>query len=114
EALAGQGQPPVEWTQCLADGLQRVKRRGVAGIILNLFLPDSSGIETLDKVSAAAVHVPILVLCADEELTGRQAVEHGADDYLLRNRVDRYSLTRALRSMLERHAKEDALFAERE
>jgi diguanylate cyclase (GGDEF)-like protein/PAS domain S-box-containing protein len=114
EALAGQGQPPVEWAQCLADGLQRVKRRGVMGIILNLFLPDSSGIETLDKVSAAAAHVPILVLCADEELTGRQAVARGADDYLLKDRLDRYSLTRALRSMLERHAREDALFVERE
>jgi diguanylate cyclase (GGDEF)-like protein/PAS domain S-box-containing protein len=86
----------------------------VTGIILNLFLPDSSGIGTFDKVSAAAEHIPILVLCADEELTGRQAVERGADDYLLKDRLDRYSLTRALRSMLDRHAKEDALFAERE
>jgi PAS domain-containing protein len=114
EALAGQGQPPVEWAPCLADALQRVKRRGVTGIILNLFLPDSSGIETFDKVSAATAHVPILVFCADEERIGRQAVARGADDFLLRNHLDRYSLTRAVRSMLDRHAAEDALFAERE
>jgi diguanylate cyclase (GGDEF)-like protein/PAS domain S-box-containing protein len=114
EALAGQGQPPVEWAQCLADGLQRVGRRGVIGIILNLFLPDSSGIETFDKASAVAAHVPILVLCADQERIGRQAVERGADDFLLKDHLNRYSLTRALRSMLDRHAKEDALFAERE
>jgi diguanylate cyclase (GGDEF)-like protein/PAS domain S-box-containing protein len=114
EALAGQGQPPVEWAQCLADGLQRVKRRGVTAIILNLFLPDSHGIETFDKTSAVAGHIPILALCADEECIGWQAVERGADDFLLKHHLDRYTLTRALRSMLDRHAKEDALFAERE
>jgi diguanylate cyclase (GGDEF)-like protein/PAS domain S-box-containing protein len=114
EALAGQGQPPVEWAQSLADGLQRVKRQGVTAIILNLFLPDSSGIETFDKASAVAEHIPILVLCADGERIGRQAVERGADDFLLKHHLDRYSVTRAVRSMLGRHAKEDALFAERE
>jgi diguanylate cyclase (GGDEF)-like protein/PAS domain S-box-containing protein len=114
EALAGQGQPPVEWAQCLADGLERVKRRGVAAIILNLFLPDGHGMETFDKASAAGSHIPILVVCADDERIGRQAVARGADDFLLRDHLDRHSLTRAVRSMLDRHAKEDALLAERE
>jgi diguanylate cyclase (GGDEF)-like protein/PAS domain S-box-containing protein len=114
EALAGQGGPPVEWTQCLADGLERVTRRGVTAIILNLFLRDSNGIETFDKASAAARHIPILVLCADDEPLGRQAVSRGADDFLLRDHLDRYSLTRAVSSMLDRHTKENARFAERE
>jgi len=114
EALAEQGRLPTEWAQCLADGLERVKRRGVTAIILNLFLPDSNGMETLDKASAAASHIPILVLCGNDERIGRQAVARGADDFLLRDHLDRYSLTRAVRSMLDRQAKEDALFAERE
>jgi CheY-like chemotaxis protein len=88
EALAGQGQPPVEWAQCLADGLQRVKRGGVTAIILNLFLPDSHGIETFDRASAVAGHIPILALCADEERIGWQAVERGADDFLLKHHLD--------------------------
>jgi len=114
EAVAGQGLPPVEWAQCLADGLERVKRRGVSAIILNLFLPDSNGIETFDKASAVSGRIPILVLCANQERIGWQAVERGASECLLQDHLDRYSLTRALRSMLERHAREGALFAERE
>ena len=54
EALTKRGQPHIEWVQSLADGLQRLKQHGIAGILLNLFLPDSRGIDTFDKAFAAA------------------------------------------------------------
>ncbi len=63
-ALTGQGQPHVEWVKCLSDGLQRLREPGIGAILLNLFLPDSAGIETFDKARAAAGQIPILVLCA--------------------------------------------------
>jgi CheY-like chemotaxis protein len=79
-ALTGRGQPHVEGAHSLSEGLQRLKRPGIAAIFLNLFLPDSTGIETFDKTQAAAGHIPILVLCStNNEHIGRLAVEHGAD-----------------------------------
>jgi PAS domain S-box-containing protein len=114
-ALSRHGQPDVECVQCLSEGLERLERPGVVAILLNLFLPDSKGIETLDKVLAAAGHVPILVLCgADHEHIGRLAVEHGADDFLPSDHFDSYSLTRAVGRMLERSTNDDALFVEKE
>jgi diguanylate cyclase (GGDEF)-like protein/PAS domain S-box-containing protein len=114
-ALTRPGEPHVECVQSLADGLRRLEQPGVVAILLNLFLPDSKGIETFDKVLAAARHIPILVLCgADNEHIGRLAVEHGADDFLPNDHFDSYSLTRAVRSMLERSRRDDAVFVEKE
>ena len=83
ELLSSQAGPHVEWAKSLSEGLQRIEQPGIAAILLNLFLPDSSGIETVDKALAAAGHIPILVLCgsANEDI-GRLAVDHGAYDFL--------------------------------
>ncbi len=114
-ALASDDQPRVEWVKRLADGLQRLEQPGIIGIVLNLFLPDSRGIETFDRIRQAAGHLPILVLCrADDEPIGRLAVERGADDFLLPTHLDTYSLTRAVSRMLERHTHDEALFVEKE
>jgi diguanylate cyclase (GGDEF)-like protein/PAS domain S-box-containing protein len=87
----------------------------VAGLLLDLFLPDSSGIETFDRLFQAAPRIPILILIAaqDEELA-RLAVQRGAQEYLLRDRLDAYLLPKAVRSMIERAANTEALFEEKE
>ena len=53
DALAGAGLESfgVEWVCLLSDAIDRLKRLKVATVILDLSLPDSQGIETLDKVS---------------------------------------------------------------
>jgi diguanylate cyclase (GGDEF)-like protein/PAS domain S-box-containing protein len=98
----------------LSEGLQRLEQPGIAAILLNLFLPDSQGIETFDTTHAAAGHIPILALCGENNVdTCRLAIEHGADDFLPNDHLDSYSLTRAVRGMLERSMKDDALFVEK-
>jgi diguanylate cyclase (GGDEF)-like protein/PAS domain S-box-containing protein len=115
ESLTKPGQPHMEWVQSLAEGLQRLKQNGIAAVLLNLFLPDSRGIDTFDKVFAAAGNIPILVLCgANNENTGKLAVERGAHDFLLKDHLDNYSLTRAVTGMFERGTNADALFVEKE
>jgi diguanylate cyclase (GGDEF)-like protein/PAS domain S-box-containing protein len=115
QGLTKPGTPNLEWVKNLSHGLQRLKQSGIAAILLNLFLPDSRGIETFDKTLAAACQIPILVLCgANNENTGKLAVEHGAHDYLLTDHLDSYSLTRAVRGMIERGTIADALFVEKE
>jgi diguanylate cyclase (GGDEF)-like protein/PAS domain S-box-containing protein len=84
-------------------------------VLVDLYLPDCQGIETFDQLFAAAPQIPILVLSAakDEEVA-KLAVQRGAQDYLLKNHLDAYLLSKALGSMIERAAIADALFNEKE
>ena len=116
-ALTGShtGSFEVEWVRQLAEGLARLSKKGIAAVLLNLSLPDSHGIETFDKLLCVAPDVPVLVLGGpDDEALAKQAVERGAQDYLLPGHLDSYSLQRALRNAVERKAVEDALFVEKE
>jgi len=114
-AAPGGGSFDVEWVRQLSEGLERLGKKGIAAILLELSLPDSQGIETFDRLFAATPDVPILILGgnADQALAQR-AVAHGAQDYLLPDHLDSYSLTRALRNAIERKAVEDALYVEKE
>jgi diguanylate cyclase (GGDEF)-like protein/PAS domain S-box-containing protein len=103
-----------------SKGLEWLESNGrqsehVAAIFVDLFLPDSKGIDTFDRLFEAAPDIPILVLSAlrDEE-TARLAVQHGAQDYLVKSRLDSYAVTKALRNMIERAANSEALFEEKE
>ncbi len=110
----------VEWMRTCENALQRLQRDGLAdggvsAIFLDLFLPDSQGIATFDRVFAAARDIPILILSAvRDEDTAKLAVQHGAQDYILKNRLDSYAVNKALRNMIERAANSEALFAEKE
>jgi diguanylate cyclase (GGDEF)-like protein/PAS domain S-box-containing protein len=114
-ALAGivSGAFDLEWVRQLSEGLARLSKKGIAAILLNLSLSDSRGIETFDKLFAAAPDVPILILGNGDEALAKEAVGHGAQDYLLPGHLD-YSLPRALRNAIERKAVEDALYVEKE
>src|SRR5580658_7546304 len=71
----------VEWVTRCIDGLERLK--DVNAILVDLYLPDSRGIETFDLLFQAAPKIPILVLIDSEhESTAKLAVQCGAQDYL--------------------------------
>jgi diguanylate cyclase (GGDEF)-like protein/PAS domain S-box-containing protein len=108
----------VECVSRCAGAIERLgDRRGeeIAAIVVDLFLPDSQGIETFNTLFRVASHIPMLVLShlRDEDVA-RLAVQHGAQDYLLAERLDHASLSRALNNMLERSAYVAASFLERE
>jgi diguanylate cyclase (GGDEF)-like protein/PAS domain S-box-containing protein len=87
----------------------------VAAILLDLALPDSVGIESFDRLFQAAPQIPILILtAAEDEDAAKLAVKRGAQEYLLKDRLDGYLLPKAVRSMIERAANTDALFEEKE
>jgi diguanylate cyclase (GGDEF)-like protein/PAS domain S-box-containing protein len=114
-ALAGTGSGSfdVEWVRQLSDAVVRLRKKGIAAVLLNLSLPDTRGIETFDKLFAATPDVPILILGNGDEALAKEAVGRGAQDYLLPDHLD-YSLPRALRNAIERKAVEDALHLEKE
>jgi len=83
--------------------------------VVDLFLPDSAGIRTFDQLLGASPHTPILVLSQmHDEDVARLAVRRGAQDYLLQERLDDYSLPKALSNMLERSAFAETASLERE
>jgi len=105
----------LHWVTRLPEDLGTLRLGQAAIALLDLLVPDVDGIGGLDRLLGAAPHLPVLVLSAvgDEDLA-RQAVQRGAQDYLLRNHLDGYSLPRALRNAIDRKASEEALFVERE
>src|SRR4029450_861191 len=87
----------------------------ITALLVHLLLPDSHGIDTFDRLFYAAPQIPILVLTASqEEDIARLAVRHGAQDYLLKTRLDDYLLPKAIRSMVERAAIAEVLYEEQE
>ena len=91
EALIASGDSPsnFEWVRTLSSGLEQLARKGVWAIFLNLFLPDSSGVETLDRLLSITSITPVVVLGGvDDEDICKTAMLHGAQDYLLEGHVD--------------------------
>jgi len=99
-----------------AQRLAHIKEQApIAAVLLDLDLSDSQGIDTFDRIFAEAPLIPILILCAEDgETTAREAVQRGAQDYLLKSRVDSYTLPKALNLMLQRASISEALFQEKE
>src|SRR5665213_249837 len=103
----------VEWVRRCSEALERMD--GIAAILVDLYLPDSRGIETFDRLSRAAPNIPILILIdPQDEETAKLAVQCGAQDYLFKACLDAHLLRKAVESMIGRAAYSEALFEERE
>jgi DNA-binding response OmpR family regulator len=87
----------------LSDFLKTVKERKFDLMLLDLGLPDSSGLETYEKVSGELSNVPVVVLTGlDDEGIAVSAVKKGAQDYLVKGEVDNRTLLRSLEYAIER------------
>lgn len=94
----------VEWVGELSRALQRLSLGGVDVVLLDLNLPDSEGIATFERAKAFAPDVPILVLTSvDDEEVAMRTVQGGAQDYLVKGRVNEHVLIRSVRYAIERH-----------
>jgi len=97
----------VESVNKLADALARIGQGGVRAVIMDIEMPE--GFASFEELVSSAPHMPILILSGTEtECIARQAVEQGAYDYMLKNRLEEFRLGRAIRSMIELKAKEEA------
>src|ERR1700730_1771167 len=104
-----------EWVKTLAEGIERLKQKGIWAAVVNVTLPDSRGIQTFDQLEVAIPGVPTLVLAGIEcRNIALEALRRGAKDYLLEGHLDRESFVRAIRNMAERKTAEEMLSTERE
>jgi len=93
----------LEHVDCLSKGLTRLAQGGVGIVLLDLTLPDSHDLDGLGKILAQTLEVPIVVLSgvSDERVTIK-AVRGGAQDYLVKGKIDSNLLVRSLRYAIER------------
>lgn len=93
----------IESETRLEQGLARLRDQHFDIVLLDLKLPDSYGIETYDRLHAQS-DVPVVVLSgnSNDELA-LKALEHGAQDYLVKGTVSGELLVRMLRYSIARH-----------
>lgn len=99
----------VERRDCLREGMAAIGL-GTEAVLLDLSLPDSQGLETFARVRERAPHIPIILLTGlDDETLGVQAVQGGAQDYLVKGQFDGRLLSRAILYAIERKTTEEHL-----
>ena len=100
----------LELADSLTSGLKRLSEGEIDLALLDMSLPDSAGMATVRRVCGHSPQIPVIVLtaCDDEEI-GLQAVQSGAQDYLVKDQIDFQLLRRAMRYAIERKRGELAL-----
>ena len=87
----------------LAEGIESLTREHRDAIVLDLNLPDSGGIETLERVLQFGFHIPVIVLTAqDDDHVAMQALRTGADDYMRKADIGTGLLPRIICHAVER------------
>jgi len=89
--------------ECMEDALSHLATQVADVILLDLGLPDASGIAAVRELHAVASRTPLVVLTGlDDETVAMQALQEGAQDYLVKGQIDAPTLVRALRHAIER------------
>jgi len=94
----------LEIANSLAAALERLRAGGIDVLLLDLVLPDSSGVSTFTSVHAQIPTLPIIVLTGfGDQSLALNVVQQGAQDYLVKGQVDSNLIWRAIRYAMERH-----------
>src|SRR5258706_474143 len=94
----------------LSQGLEYLATRSPSLVLLDLSLPDSYGFDTFLKVYAPSPKVPIIVLTGyDDQTVALSAVKTGAQDYLVKGKLDRELLLRSMQYSIERKRYQEQL-----
>ncbi len=100
----------LEHFERLADAVRRLEGNAFDAVLLDLSLPDVQGLDAVRQMQAVDPAVPIVVLSGcDDEALAVEALQAGAQDYLVKGRGDGDLLARCLRYAIERKRAEEAL-----
>ncbi|MBN2419436.1 MAG: response regulator [Deltaproteobacteria bacterium] len=87
----------------LSEGLLVLSDSAFDLILLDLSLPDSSGLDTLARIHADSPQTPVVVLTGlDDDTLAIEAVRRGAQDFLVKGHIDAELLSRTIRYSIER------------
>ena len=83
--------------------LEQLSAAGVDVVLLDLGLPDSQGLATFERTLRGTTTEPIIVISGlDDEQVALEAVRAGAQDYLIKSRIEGHLLSRVIRYAIER------------
>jgi PAS domain S-box-containing protein len=100
---AGLNDVNSDWVQTAAEAADRLQKVEYDLVLLDLGLPDASGLQALRALRAVADLTPIIVLTgSDDYKQGLAAVREGAQDYLEKRRVNAGMLSRIVSYSVER------------
>jgi C4-dicarboxylate-specific signal transduction histidine kinase len=102
--------------QRLDEALDRLEQQPFDVVLLDLGLPDSRGLETLERIRRQTREMPIVIMTGlSDETTAVSALQKGAQEYLVKGEVSGSIIARAIRYSIERkHAEESARIHEAE
>jgi two-component system cell cycle sensor histidine kinase/response regulator CckA len=87
----------------ISAGLEYLANNEIDVILLDLTLPDSQGIDTLMKICTRVPEVPVVVLTGlGDEMLAKEAVQKGAQDYLVKGQINSNLLRRSILYSIER------------
>ena len=90
------------WTPSISDAERELTRNRPDCVLLDLNLPDANGIDALERIGKSDPAIPIVVLTGlNDEHFGISAVASGAQDYLVKGRVEPETLP-ALTALCDR------------
>ncbi len=90
--------------QRLDEALVELDNKNYDIILLNLFLPDEQGVDTVARICERAPDIPVVVVSGkDDETMAIKALQKGAEEYLDKGKVKSHSLSRILRYAIVRH-----------
>jgi DNA-binding NtrC family response regulator len=93
----------VNHVDYLSKGLDCLKSDSFSVVLLDLNLPDATGLGIIDQICRQAPDIPIIVLTGhDDDELGVEAVQKGAQDYLVKGHVTGSLLGRSIRYAIER------------
>ena len=105
----------VTHVERLSDGLARTLKTRFDVVLLDLGLPDAQGMDTFRKFHRQVPELPVLVLTGLDDISvGLQAIQEGAQDYLIKNKINSSVLSRVIRYAIDRHRAATALTASEE
>lgn len=96
----------LQFAERLSAGIDRLGEGGVDVVLLDLGLPDATGIDGIVRIQFEVPTVPIVVLTgSDDETVAREAVNAGAQDFVVKGKLGPDVLDRTLRYAIDRHSR---------
>lgn len=87
----------------ISEAMEINKIETFDAVILDLGLPDSSGIDSVEKIRKYNINLPIIVLTVSNyDEIGIEAIKHGAQDYITKEDLNKSNLIRIIRYSIER------------
>lgn len=89
--------------ESLTHALEQIKTQKIDIILLDLFLTDSEGVESVKKINEINSKIPIIILTGlDDKKTWLQALKYGVQDYLVKGKFTPESLLKSIHYAIER------------